>query len=229
MFKNQKGFTVLEIVLILALIGVIGFAGWNWYVANQESEPAESREEVTDSADEEDEEEVYTVPEGWTEYANSDLGFAFAYPEEWGQVKVSKESMAEDPKSFQGNFSNSDVSFGISAKDHFQKIAEMGVGRGGAMYDRQGFEERNGQLFKVRYDTNAERQVQDELEEGYEKLEGVNIDVVYHDSLPFFSTEMAHLMFNLDDDEYPAMNIYVESSNADALQLPKIANTVRDL
>lgn len=41
MLTKQKGFTALETILILVLIGVIGFVGWTVYQSNQEDEQPE--------------------------------------------------------------------------------------------------------------------------------------------------------------------------------------------
>lgn len=38
MFKNQKGFTALEAILIIVIIAVVGFAGWYVYKANNKKD-----------------------------------------------------------------------------------------------------------------------------------------------------------------------------------------------
>ena len=59
---GQKGFTVLETVLILALIGVIGFVGWSAYQLNQEEEGSDEVAESEVNGDESD--EVATLQPG---------------------------------------------------------------------------------------------------------------------------------------------------------------------
>lgn len=62
MFKPQKGFTALEVVLLIALVAIIGFAGWTWYQSTQannnqtEVSEEDSSEPQPENAPEEEEE-----------------------------------------------------------------------------------------------------------------------------------------------------------------------------
>lgn len=41
--EKQRGFTGLEIILVVALIAIAGFAGWGWYQANQDEPGKETQ------------------------------------------------------------------------------------------------------------------------------------------------------------------------------------------
>ena len=109
---GQKGFSVVEGLLILIVVSIVGFGGWYVWNQNQEDEPVasiSSYEEcvaaghpVMESYPEQcavpggetftrkltpaeqqniDKDAESTIPEGWVEYINSELGFTSEYPD----------------------------------------------------------------------------------------------------------------------------------------------------
>ncbi len=83
--KSQAGFTAVHMLLILVLLGIIGFTGWKVYDAGKSAKPAESSTATPAVKKEESK-----IPDGFVEYENKELGFKFAYPKDWGEVKVDK-------------------------------------------------------------------------------------------------------------------------------------------
>lgn len=74
MKNSQKGFSLVEIVLVLlvaGLIGVVGFMVYNNYSNKGDNNKESSSNQVTDPyAD-------------WNKYENKDLGFRYYYPKDW--------------------------------------------------------------------------------------------------------------------------------------------------
>lgn len=55
---TNRGFTLLEVLLIVVLIAVVGFAGWTWYQAREANDTQDTvGHEHTDEPDEEESEE----------------------------------------------------------------------------------------------------------------------------------------------------------------------------
>ncbi len=92
MKSNQRGFGAVEVALIIVLVGIIGFTGWRVYSANKEVSELDRQlrsQSTTSPATKKQatqETNQSSVPAGWKEYANSQLGFVFSYPESWGEV-----------------------------------------------------------------------------------------------------------------------------------------------
>lgn len=77
---NTKGFTLVEVLLIVLIISVLGFAGYYAYTQNnvdQDSSTTTSQE-TNDSEEEEDSDQ--------STYESSATGLTFNYPDEWGDV-----------------------------------------------------------------------------------------------------------------------------------------------
>ncbi len=88
MQKNQKGFTHFAVVLLVLLLAVVGFAGWNVQQQNKQNKADPAAEDVKltkkNSVAESTSTKPVLLPEGWTEYKNTEYGFAFYYPKEYG-------------------------------------------------------------------------------------------------------------------------------------------------
>ena len=79
---NQKGFSAVEGVLLLVILGMIGFTGWYVYhskkVANKESNSQATVQTVVTK------ESTSTNPyAGWKTYTNQEAGLTFQYPSNW--------------------------------------------------------------------------------------------------------------------------------------------------
>ncbi len=86
--NKQKGFTLVEGLLIILMFSVIGFAGydvWN----NQQDDEAKQTETVqekeleTTEENEQAPENVSNTLEGWKIYNDAENGISFAHPSDW--------------------------------------------------------------------------------------------------------------------------------------------------
>lgn len=169
-----------------------------------------------------------TIPEGYIEYTNEDLGFSFAYPQEWGQVQEGRVTTEESLKSILNTFKNvNNVRFGIIEKNYAKIIVEKQLGgRGGTLVSYQGFEEKDGKYFRVYYDEYGNRTLREEFTD-YLLVRGVNTFGIYNASLNYFDQLNFHAVFNLNDETFPAMNFYVESSSPEAEALHNVLKTFK--
>ncbi len=91
---NQKGFGVVEVLIVVIFVALLGFVGYRAYVTytlEQDTEQkTEKRPEAAEKESEiEPEEETTNIPDGWKKYSNTNYGFSFAHPSEWGNVEIS--------------------------------------------------------------------------------------------------------------------------------------------
>lgn len=135
MSSNKKGFTTVEILLVILTLVLVGGAGY--FVWNRSQN--EASEEQSDSAAPDAEAPAgdaeaaaaCTATEGYLVYDNSDVRFCFIYPEGWGAVTLHEgllDLALESGSGFYGTFSlNENASFGFQSNDW----AYNGPGRGG--------------------------------------------------------------------------------------------------
>lgn len=102
---KQKGFSAIEVIIIVVVIGLIGFGGWWVYQANNKPQTSDS---TTNNQGQSNEESA-----NLTQYSNTDLGIAFAYPKEWGNVTTEPGAPSGILLSFSENHS---VVFGSYAE-----------------------------------------------------------------------------------------------------------------
>ena len=87
MKKNQKGFSVVEMLIVLVVVGLIGVAGWFVFERqNNKTETATQQTQQNSAKDtpkttEQEEQSQLVIPDGWVKYGNGILGFY--YPNEW--------------------------------------------------------------------------------------------------------------------------------------------------
>lgn len=67
--KNQRGFAVLEVIMLIVVLGILGFVGYRAYLANQAKPATQSKTTNTDP---------YS---GWKSY--NDGQYSFKYPPAW--------------------------------------------------------------------------------------------------------------------------------------------------
>ena len=129
--KSEQGFSHLAILLVILVLGVVGFAGWRVYQNSQADDAAEPTNNAPAAAEPEEEPDGCEAPEGYSTYTNEDIGFCFAYPEDWGDVALHEgviDADYEPAGAFRGSFSaNENASFGIVRTDW----EYSGPGRGG--------------------------------------------------------------------------------------------------
>lgn len=95
--KFQSGFTAIHALLFLFIIGIIGFTGWKVYDADKSSKSPTTSAVTPIVKTDDTKPTVATIPIGFTAYENKELGFKFAYPKEWGSVKVTIAEGSADP------------------------------------------------------------------------------------------------------------------------------------
>jgi hypothetical protein len=105
MNKNQKGIGAVEILLILVIIGILSGTGWYVYNSNKKTNYLLNSAENTKilnpkSIKKNTENNRYSykpiIPNGWKVYNNSEYGFSFAYPQEWGNLQTTKPGLGSD-------------------------------------------------------------------------------------------------------------------------------------
>jgi hypothetical protein len=119
--KSQTGFSPVHVLLLLILVGIIGFTGWKVYDANKSASNTDSSAPAKANNVAVTPPTQATIPEGFVEYKNDELGFKFAYPKEWGEVKVEPGAETDHLVSgseYQLSFSlNASVTAGLKSKD----------------------------------------------------------------------------------------------------------------
>jgi type II secretory pathway pseudopilin PulG len=79
MSKNQKGFSVVEVLLILVLVGIIGFVGWYIWQGRVKENPQSSLQSTSNTASTAGS-DIYA---GWNTYKSPVEGFSIKYPADW--------------------------------------------------------------------------------------------------------------------------------------------------
>jgi hypothetical protein len=82
--KSQTGFSHIILPLLIVVLGAAGFTGWKVYEASKNPKSAQTSTVATTPPPPTPAQPSETIPEGFIEYRNEELGFKFAYPEEWG-------------------------------------------------------------------------------------------------------------------------------------------------
>ncbi len=128
---NNKGFGVIEGILIVAIIGLLGFVGFKAY-QNYTADDADNSAQVTKSNNKtrkEDEKNSKLMT-----YTNQAAGFSFDYPKEWGEAK---ESVFEESQKgtylLIGFANNKELTIGGNGSDYTSD------GRGLSPLDDPGF------------------------------------------------------------------------------------------
>ena len=101
MITTQKGFSVVEVLIVVVIIGVIGAVGWLIY-GRQTVETTDNQTVKTQTGKLEEKQESppavteeENVPVGWKKYDANSL-FGFIYPNEWESVtKVSEFPLSQ--------------------------------------------------------------------------------------------------------------------------------------
>lgn len=85
MKNNQKGFSAVEALVIVVILGIVGFGGWYvWHKGQKSEQPSKANTSTKDSGSDQAADTSYRIPEGYEFYENSELGFKFAYPKNYG-------------------------------------------------------------------------------------------------------------------------------------------------
>lgn len=101
---SQKGFSIVEILIVILVIGLLGTAGWFVY-AHQKSKTSEISNTQTDTTHRKEvTQKVVTIPSDWQWFMGKDSTTKFAYPRSWGNLVEKTEATqdAYDTNSFIG-------------------------------------------------------------------------------------------------------------------------------
>lgn len=197
---NQNGFGLVEGLLIAVIVLLLGFGGYYVWNENQEEDMTSSSQESTkdnsmQSGDSQPE-QADATPEGWTNYENSQYGFSFSYPEEWGSVIDGRFHDGENY--FAKTFSNNEyLIFGAPIQEY------ESPGRGGVLTDPIGFIERDGEFY-FEYLGGAESLAQgsgEEFPKPYVYVNDTRQGIISSDRT-FFGpgNNVRHAIFNLNGD-----------------------------
>lgn len=94
MKNNQKGFSVVEGILILVVFGLVGFAGWYVYQNRAKSESKAQQTSHEQAASEQANDTTSTkLPANFVQYENRDYGLKFQYPKAWGSPTIDRAAL----------------------------------------------------------------------------------------------------------------------------------------
>ena len=87
---NIKGFSVVEILIAIVIVGLISGAGWYMWQSKNKSDintitANTTRTATTNNSTQKPAEA--TLPADYIWYENKDIGFKFAYPKSWGTIQ----------------------------------------------------------------------------------------------------------------------------------------------
>jgi type II secretory pathway pseudopilin PulG len=91
--KNASGFSAVEALLVLVLVGILAFTGWFVYHAqkniNKDYNAQQATEDSVKQATAKDSEQIAKTKafKGWLQFSNTTIGLKFRYPPTWGQAK----------------------------------------------------------------------------------------------------------------------------------------------
>ncbi|HEX9679007.1 MAG TPA: hypothetical protein VGA08_00060 [Candidatus Saccharimonadales bacterium] len=184
----------------------------------------------------EDEKKETSIPDGYIEYNNEELGFSFAYPEEWGEVSLSERSglPAIVGSEYQIKFSNvSTIKAEVDTTD-YKNTGGVGSGYsysgpGFTDYGREVNSLEDGQYLQV-LDNKSDYVV-------FEKLDCVDITYVLLSLIPFDDNKLAGIGFGYSkdlqgtgactDQESDSVSKYHETITQ--AQFTNVAKTVKQL
>lgn len=95
MKNNQKGFSVVEILIVVVIVGLVGTVGWLVY--DRQKNKNNDQQATTNSSEQKkevskEEPQAETLPAGYVNYENKELGIKFNHPKSWGEVSVSQRA-----------------------------------------------------------------------------------------------------------------------------------------
>lgn len=102
MKQNQKGFSVIEILIVIVVVGLIGTVGWLVY----DRQKSKNSEQPKTTQVEETKKEPETSK--LSDYKSDELGLSFSYPTEWGTANIADGPLSkyQSGKYRQLSFSN---------------------------------------------------------------------------------------------------------------------------
>jgi prepilin-type N-terminal cleavage/methylation domain-containing protein len=142
MKANQKGFSVVEILIVIVVVGLLGAVGWLVYDRQNNKRESVSTSSQTDTKETENgeskQELVVDQTSDWKEIKNAEYGFSYKYPSDskW-QADIVKEEIGSELYSRGQRINVADASYVACGKNCglafylqvFEKgsIADVGV------------------------------------------------------------------------------------------------------
>lgn len=85
MKADQKGFSVVEILIVIVVVGLLGAVGWLVYDRQKNKTSETSNTQVATQKEETPKQETkpMNLYEGWQSFNNSKLKFTFQHPSDW--------------------------------------------------------------------------------------------------------------------------------------------------
>lgn len=114
--KSQKGFSAVEALLILVIVGIVGGLGWYVWDANEDSKNSLSKSSQAEQK------KTESSSSKWKWYENKNFGFKFSYPESYGTASIIHTTEGDGPKSYTITFS----AFPKETSPYVIKFAEKG-------------------------------------------------------------------------------------------------------
>ncbi|MDB5185571.1 MAG: hypothetical protein JWL85_94 [Candidatus Saccharibacteria bacterium] len=107
MKANQKGFSVVEVLVVIVVVGLLGVVGWLVYDRQNNKPVAESVSQRKDQVTASNKQEEITIPSDWQWFTSKDKSTKFAYPKAWGNLveKIDVSQDTYDTNSFVGRVS----------------------------------------------------------------------------------------------------------------------------
>ncbi len=138
---NQKGFSAIEILIVIIVITLVGFVGWRVYDSNkdegsssatqQDDQTNEQQDEVEQTqVNQKNEEPVDTIPDGWTEYKDAKTGVSFLHPLAWSVEDKSTEDFG--------------LSLSVTSDDFVETPNSVYGGTDMGVFVRIGFQDKDG-------------------------------------------------------------------------------------
>lgn len=88
MNKNEKGFSPVEILLILVIVGLTGFVGWYVLQSKNKASTSSKNTQISTKSPSPGITQDSKIPNDFVAFSNSDIGISFAYPKTWGDAKL---------------------------------------------------------------------------------------------------------------------------------------------
>src|SRR5690348_10865777 len=104
MKANQKGFSVVEILIVIIVVALLGAVGWLVYDRqNNKTSATQTNQQGNESATS-SKPKTITIPSDWQWFTSKDSSTKFAYPKSWGTLVEKTEATQDtyDTKSFVG-------------------------------------------------------------------------------------------------------------------------------
>lgn len=111
---QQKGFSAIEVIIVIVLLGLLGSAGWLFIHKQNESKTTASKTSSSSKSDaKKDQQSTTKTPSDFQSFSDTTHGFMFAYPKAWGDFKPQTDSTIGH---FTDVTSDLSLSFGTSSK-----------------------------------------------------------------------------------------------------------------